>query len=60
MDSDYPFKGDMDVDALRSAFTQHGSDRNPLVMLTVTNNSGGGQRKLMMGESGTRKLAKQA
>ena len=43
MDSDYPFKGDMDVDALRSAFAQHGSDRIPLVMLTVTNNSGGGQ-----------------
>jgi tyrosine phenol-lyase len=43
MDSDHPFKGDMDVDALRAAFARHGADRIPLVVLTVTNNSGGGQ-----------------
>lgn len=43
MDSDYPFKGEMDVEALRAAFAEHGADRIPLVMLTVTNNSGGGQ-----------------
>jgi tryptophanase len=43
MDSDYPFKGDMDIDALRAAFAKYGAERIPLVMMTVTNNSGGGQ-----------------
>ncbi len=43
MDSDYPFKGDMDVERLRAAFVEYGPERIPLVMLTVTNNSGGGQ-----------------
>lgn len=42
MESDYPFKGDMDVERLKAAFEEFGS-RIPLVMLTVTNNSGGGQ-----------------
>jgi tryptophanase len=38
-----PFKGDVDIEALRAAVEAHGTDKVPLVMVTVTNNSGGGQ-----------------
>jgi tryptophanase len=37
------FKGNMDIPALERFIQDHGPERIPLCMITVTNNSGGGQ-----------------
>lgn len=38
-----PFKGNMDVDALKAFIKDKGAENIPACMMTITNNSGGGQ-----------------
>jgi len=42
-DNLHPFKGNMDIEKLTNVIEEYGTDLIPMVLLTVTNNSGGGQ-----------------
>jgi tryptophanase len=42
-DSDHPFKGNLDTDKLQELIGRYGATNISAVILTVTNNSGGGQ-----------------
>ena len=53
----HPFKGNMDLDALDAFLSEHG-DAVPCVMLTITNNAGGGQPVSLANIKGVGALAK--
>ncbi|MCK5071832.1 MAG: tryptophanase [Bacteriovoracaceae bacterium] len=53
----HPFKGNIDLKKLRELFEKHkGTDRIPVCMLTITNNSGGGQPVSMENIRETKKI----
>ena len=58
--SEHPFKGNMDLVRLRALFEEHkGTDHIPLCMLTITNNSGGGQPVSMENIRATKELCRE-
>lgn len=56
--SEYPFKGNMDLVKLENFIKEHGAENIPLCMITITNNSGGGQPVSMQNIKDTKAICK--
>ncbi|MEJ2542698.1 MAG: tryptophanase [Calditrichaceae bacterium] len=56
-DSEHPFKGNIDVEKVKEAIKKYGAENIPLIMVTITNNSGGGQPVSMANIREVSKLA---
>ena len=56
--SKYPFKGNIDIDKLKNLIEDKGKNKIPLVMMTITCNSGGGQPASMENIKKVRELTK--
>jgi tyrosine phenol-lyase len=52
----HPFKGNMDIEALENFIEETGAENIPVCMLTITNNSGGGQPVSMANVKAVKKV----
>ena len=55
----HPFKGNMDLVKLRTLIEEHGKEKVGLIIITITNNSAGGQPVSMENIRETAKIAKE-